>query len=251
MSIVRRIIRAAKSNLTEGTKAWEYLQGRGVTEEQIEEYDLGYFPEDAWPPYVEEGESEEGDRYREWSARGGKLKNQIVFPLRNALGQTLGFTLRNPDIDSRGYREFRLKRAKAHEVFFGIREAMEAIWRTGKVYLVEGYFDIFPVRRVFAPTVCIGTAEVDPTQARFLRRVVDEVYFLFDNDRQGRDGFEDFREDHRLEFDKVDEINYVGGDPSEAWEDMGDEDFEDHLQGALDPLGLGLTDDSYTTFNQR
>ena len=247
MKVVKRIIQAAKSNLKRDTKAWKYLRSRGVTEKQIGEYDLGCFSEDEWPPYVDEGESEEGDRYRDWSARGVKLKNQIVFPLRNALGQSLGFMLRNPDISNRGYREFRVRRAKACEVFFGIREAVDVMWKTGKVYLVEGHLDLFPVRRVFAPTLCVGTAELDPDQCRFLRRIVDEVYFLFDNDYQGQEGYETFAEEQQENFNTIERIHYRGDDPSAAWEMHGEDQFKEHLKSSLDPLGLGLGDTSSIT----
>lgn len=243
MNVVQRILSSARYHLEEDTRGYEYLKRRGVKDDQITEYGVGYFPEDTWPPFVDEGESAEGDRYRKWSGKGVALKGKIVFPLQNALGKRVGFILRDPDPAEgrRGYREFRMKESEFTEVFFGTPQAVESIWTSGETYLVEGLFDLFPVARVFDPTLCIVTAQVDPDQARFLSRMADEVYFLFDNDTQGREGFESFKNHYGHAFDKVDQIYYSGDDPAEAYQNASsDQEFEERLKGTRDPLGLGF-----------
>jgi len=72
-------------------------------------------------------------------------------------------------------------------VLYGLNFARDAIRDAGKVYVVEGYFDVISLWQVGVKNVVAssGTA-FTPQQARLLARFAEEVYLFFDADSAGR-----------------------------------------------------------------
>lgn len=237
MNFLNKIHTQSRKHLKKGDQAWSYLRSRGVSDDQIRSYGLGWFPPEQWPPWVEPGESNAADHYLKWSGRGVKLKGKLFIPLHDTANNLVGFKLRTPDEEQKDYSVYRLESAKKHAVFFGFRQAMRAIWETKEVFLVEGPFDLFPMARIRPQSISVGTSRLMGRQREFVRRFVDKVFFAFDADEQGKAGYEQFCKNHESEFERVHRIQFDANDVNDVWRRGGDERLRREVELSVDPLG--------------
>jgi len=227
LGFLDQILEVSRTHL-DHPKAVGYLSKRGVPMEQARALGLGYFPEHIWPPKVA-GDSEDVQRWQDWSRKGWRLKNKIVFPITNASGMVRGLQVRSPDPDVKDYSKFYLNQSGVDALFFGTHLAMPSIWKTREVYLCEGLFDLPPLMRVFPNALCTGTANVSVKQIEFLRRYVDTVCVVFDTDWGGDRFWREFQEKHGSSFDRIWRLVLPAKDPGELWERLGEEAFRQEL----------------------
>jgi len=222
----------AQAELLKSPKALRYLAARGVTEQQVYDLGLGYVPDDGWPPYIDPDKaSEEEAFYLDRAKKGYKTKGKILFPMTNAMGSLRGFQVRSPDKDVKDYWKFYDLNADIDAIFFGLDTAMPHIWETREVVLVEGIFDLFPVRRVFPNAICTGTARVSDLQTKFLKRYATDIKFILDNDEFGEAGYKTFCRENSGDFRSLQDLSYLGKDPSDSWERLGEAKFASQFQG--------------------
>lgn len=202
-----------------------YLTKRGVTKKQIENFGLGYFSEEEWPPYPKDLDDPDVAKYWDWSSKGSRLKDKLIFPLTDPMGTLMGIEIRTPSDEKKDYFKFYIDKAEAYPIFFGVDLAIESIWEKQSVFLVEGLFDIFPLQRLYPNVICTGTAGVSPNQMTFLQRYVKTVNVAFDQDEYGDQFFNKFFRDHRNDFDVINRIQYMGNDLSESWSRLGEDRF--------------------------
>lgn len=227
MRWVDRLVLEAQANLS--SRELEALWCRGVSDEQISSYQIGYLrdlPDGSDP------------RFSSWW-RGKKLRDAFVFPLTNALGQVKGLQFRHVEREVKGYLDYFLD--EDEPVYFGLFQAMPHIWSTQVVCLVEGVFDLFPIQRVIPNVVPTMTSTVTTSFFRFLRRNVREVWFGYDMDSIGQKGAKDFLEKYGHEFDCIKtpqfpRLQFPDGkrakDPADMWEVVGDDRFGVYLRSA-------------------
>jgi len=128
-------------------------------------------------------------------------------------------------------------------VFLGLPQALEAIWATRAVFLVEGVFDFFVVQRVFPNTLCPLAARIMWTQHRFLERWCRYVVFMFDTDEKGRNFTEGAIERYNVSTRDgfmVHRMAYPAKDPSALYDQWGYPRFERFLQDQASKLNLYL-----------
>jgi DNA primase len=226
------LVAYAQANLTD--RVLEALWSRGVSDEQIRSYKIGYLNQKL-PPL--EGATE----FMEWCWRGKKLQDVFVLPMTNALGQVKGVQFRHVDRVRKGYMDFFVDDEEPS--LFGLAQAMPSIWQTERVFLVEGAFDLMPVQRVFPNVIPTMTASVSQGLLRFLKRTVKEVWIMYDTDAAGYKGGKAFVTEHASDFDRVGivklpRLNFVDGrmtkDPSDLWELLGDERLGVYLRKQQD-----------------
>lgn len=176
---------AAHANL--GEKEREALWARGVSDEQIELYQLGYMPR-----VNPAGSSEDFLEFcRKTLRASGFLEDVFVLPLTNILGQVKGFQFRRVAEEMRGYRTFYHDRDES--VYFGLGQAIPRIWETETAFVVEGAFDVFPLQRVFPNTFAALTLGTSEALARLLWMFAKVVWLGYDNDKDGKRACEDFK----------------------------------------------------------
>jgi DNA primase len=211
----------------------EALSSRGVSDEQIDQFQLGYL--DQQLPDVEYPRS-----FLEWSGAGTKLDDVLVLPLTNTRGQLRGLQFRHVALDRKGYMDF--IEDKTEPVLFGLGQAAPHIWEGRSVFLVEGAFDLFPVQRFYPASLATLTARVVDPFIRVLRRLVDEIWIGYDMDDTGQKAAKRFIQKHATEFKRVQSVVYPrvempGGklskDPSDLWETWGDARFQSFLKTVL------------------
>jgi hypothetical protein len=149
----------------------EALLMRGVTDAQIDLYRIGHSEE----PLDLKGLRE--------------LADVFVFPLTNALGQVKGVQVRSVDPEVKNYTTFFVggQEGPGEPVYFGLGAAVEAAWRSGCIWLVEGVFDLSPVQKVHPYVVSTIKAWGSQQFVRLLARLVDDVYLCWDADGPGQE----------------------------------------------------------------
>jgi DNA primase len=184
----------------EGAHARQYLSGRGLADETIREFRIGYAPDSGFllkdrlkNDFDDElmrasglFSSKEGAEANLYS----KFRNRITFPIAQENGKIIAFTGRTLAQDDKSGPKYlnspetRLY-SKSH-VLYNLDKAKEPIRKLGYAVIVEGQMDCISVcaagfRNVIASS---GTAFTE-TQVRLLKRFTDQIVVNFDPDTAG------------------------------------------------------------------
>jgi DNA primase len=234
-TFLNEIVEIGRQNISRNERALSYVQSRGVSPDQVHSFDLGYAPENFDPDI--KSSSPDKKRFNDWiSSSRRPLSDRILLPVKDPLGHVVGIHTRTPSHSSKDYMKFYLQDSKASARFFGIGEAMKKIWKSRKVVICEGLFDLFPLQRNLKNTICTLTAKINERQLDFLKRFVDEVCVAFDNDEQGEKFYNNFKKYYQHDFSRIWRLKFKGKDVSECWSDLGEDQFQD------------LIDDQWTEF---
>ncbi len=204
----------------------EALWTRGATNAQIDSYRLGYLDNEL--PALKYPKD-----FLEWSANGATLRNMIVLPLTTSSGEIRGLQFRNLNPAIKGYRDY--IPYQEEPVFFGLSQAVSAMWETEQACVVEGAFDLFPVQRQCPGTVATLTSHVTGELARLLGRFLGTLWVFYDRDSAGFEGTQkmlksEYRNQFTIQAIRIPKIPKIVGegwikDPAELWEAWGDERF--------------------------
>lgn len=219
-----------------GPSEREALHSRGASLTQIQDYRLGFL-EDLPCVDVPEG-------FTQWW-RKHALADVLVLPLTNTLGQVKGIQCRSIHEGKKGYVDFFASQEET--ALFGLAQAMPSIWDSGKIFLVEGAFDLFPVQRHIPHVVATLHAGISGNLWKLLRRLVSEVYLGWDSDPTGWRVSADILKSERAKAFSFKWVRYPNvpfqgkstKDPSELWEAWGDA-----------RLGVFLREQQSFNFNQ-
>jgi DNA primase len=185
----------------EALPAREYLQNRGLGEEMLREFRVGYAPS-AWDRILtasrRAGFSDEellavGLAQRSQNRPGqiyDRFRERIMFPSADARGNVIGFGARamrenqRPKYLNTAEGELYQKR----RVLFGLDRARAAAARVSSVILVEGYTDVLALHQAGLGNAVgiMGTALTDE-QIDQLQRVANVLVLCLDADRAGQD----------------------------------------------------------------
>lgn len=214
------------SQLTE--RETTLLYGRGVSDDQINLFQIGYLRT------IPEGFPEE---FLRW-ARGVKLGDVFVFPLTTVTGAIKGFQFRSVEREKRGYTDYFL--SQDEPAMFGLHQAMPHIWKSESVFLVEGVYDLAPIQRHRPDAFATMTAKIPPNLLRMLLRLVRRIWLGYDMDQAGRKAAFGFAREHGREFEQVKVVSYpkihrLGSnewikDPGDLWETWGDTEVKKFVQ---------------------
>jgi DNA primase len=185
----------------EASRAREYLAGRGLAQETLKTYRVGYAPS-AWDRLLlvarQAGFSEDellatGLAQRSKQQRGSiydRFRERIMFPLADARGRVVGFGARA----MRENQPPKYLNTSEGEVFhkgsqlFGIDLARKAAARAGSVVLAEGYTDVLALHQAGIENAVgiMGTSFTDE-QARELERTARTLVLALDADGAGQE----------------------------------------------------------------
>ncbi|MDR3764124.1 MAG: DNA primase [Acidobacteriota bacterium] len=192
----------------EAAPAREYLRGRGLDDEAIARFRIGYAPEsgfllrDRLKPLADEDALRESGLFS-WkekdsapgaapppSALYSKFRNRIMFPICNERGKVIAFTGRTLATDEKAGPKYMNSPetpiySKSH-VLFNLHLAKEGIKELHYVILVEGQMDCISVYNAGLHNVIAssGTAFTE-AQAKLLARFTKNIVVNFDPDAAG------------------------------------------------------------------
>jgi DNA primase len=183
----------------EARAAREYLVGRGLAEETLREFRIGYSPS-AWDRMVV-GAQESGFRRQELveaglaqpGRQGGiydRFRGRIMFPLADRRGQVLGFGARSMG-EGRGPKYLN---TSENDIFhkgrqlFGINLAHGPATKSGRIVVVEGYTDVLALHQAgIRDSVAIMGTALTPEQMKRLSDAASDVVLALDADRSGQE----------------------------------------------------------------
>ena len=184
--------------LPAGRRAMDYLRGRGLDDDTIGRFRLGFAPGDsaALEQALKRSGFEAGTLLEAGLLRlpegaetpVASLRNRIVFPITDRRGLPIAFGGRAMgDAQPKYLNTPETPVFRKGEVLYGLAQARDAAWRAKEIVVVEGYMDAIALSQAgFAHTVAsLGTA-FGENQLRALWRIVDEPVLCFDGDEAGR-----------------------------------------------------------------
>ncbi|HJQ30835.1 MAG TPA: DNA primase [Pyrinomonadaceae bacterium] len=181
----------------EARAAREYVEGRGLTQETVKAFRLGYAPNswDALGIYLKSKGATVGQIERSGlvvkKEQGGyydRFRGRLIFPVTDAQGRPVAFGARamRPGDEPKYLNSPETAAYTKGRHLFGLSVTREEIRRKKFAILVEGYLDLIVpfqhgVRNVVAS---LGTA-LTGEQARLLNRFARKVVVNYDGDRAG------------------------------------------------------------------
>ena len=184
-------------NTPEGQKALTYLKGRGLSDEIIETFGLGYAPNahDAIILYLKKkGRSETNLKEvglvseRDDGSIYDKFRHRIIFPIRDARGRMAGFGGRilNAEDIPKFLNSPQTAVFDKSALLYGLEHARTPIRALDQVVIVEGYLDVIALHQAgFTNTVSpMGTALTEQ-QLRSLKRLTQRFVLALDSDAAG------------------------------------------------------------------
>src|SRR4030043_839894 len=184
-------------NTPEGQKALTYLKGRGLSDEIIETFGLGYAPNShsAIIQYFKsKGRTETNLKEaglvseRDDGSIYDKFRHRIIFPIRDARGRMAGFGGRvlNPDDIPKFLNSPQTAVFDKSALLYGLEHARTPIRALDQVVIVEGYLDVIALHQAgFTNTVSpMGTALTEH-QLRLLKRLTQRFILALDPDAAG------------------------------------------------------------------
>jgi DNA primase len=201
--LMARVARFYAETLARTPRAREYAARRGLTDDTVQRFAIGYAP-DSWNELLRRFGGSEADRRRLLDAgliverergqlRDGerhydRFRDRLMFPIRDARGRVIAFGGRVIDAGEPKYLNSpeTVLFHKGRELY-GLYEARRARSNLGQLVVVEGYMDTVRLHQagIDYTVATLGTA----TTAEHLRRIfrlVPAVVFAFDGDRAGR-----------------------------------------------------------------
>jgi DNA primase len=183
----------------EARKARAYLRDRGLGEEVLRGFGIGYAPS-AWDQVLTRGQRA-GFGVDELRAtglvqrgRGGgvydRFRERIVFPVRDERGRVQGFGARamRSQQGAKYVNSAEGELYRKSETLYGIDRARGALAKAGRAVVVEGYTDVLALHQagIEEAVGVMGTA-ITEQQVAMLSRQVKEVVLALDADRAGQE----------------------------------------------------------------
>jgi DNA primase len=183
----------------EAGKAREYLAERGLGEQALRDFGVGYAPS-AWDKILVRGQQAgfsvaelRGVGLAQRGRSGGeydRFRSRIMFPIRDRRGRTLGFGGRamRSDQGAKYVNTAETDFFHKSQMLYGVDRAKAAIAKAGRAVVVEGYTDVLALHQagIEEAVAVMGTAITDE-QVATLSGMVDEVVLALDADSAGQE----------------------------------------------------------------
>lgn len=186
-----------------------YLKSRGVTSKQVADFKIGYSG-----PGFKIGETEVYAGY-------------LIFPLVDEYGSVIGFSTKSVK-GGKGYYKILFDETK-EGFLFGINLAIEPMYNSRTVAIVEGIFDTINVQQFFPAVLGMITSGLRQKQKQVLDRYIERVIYVSDNDSTGQESRSKFLKYNATKYN-ITVPDYPYKDPSE-WYKNRPQEFKDFWTG--------------------
>ena len=261
-------LRLLKDKTPETTKILEYLTGRGITQDIIENYTLGLAPK-TYDTFYKKFKDEFSDEVLEKAGliirtKDGsfidRFRNRVIIPIQNEFGEFVAFGARAVEKDQtpKYLNSSDSLIYNKSKILYGLYHAKETIKEEDSVILMEGYFDVISAQaHGIKNTVASCGTSLTADHIKLLSRYTPsrKLYLSFDTDSagqkatkrnaelikevfQGLGNIKQFDESHiSTSEDKYScEIRVIappeGKDPDEFIRSVGVESYREYMQHA-------------------
>ncbi|MCH7759738.1 DNA primase [Patescibacteria group bacterium] len=195
-------------NSSVAATARQYLKGRGLNQEIITEFELGFVP-DKWDTLlkflIKRGYQEKDIEAAglivksSKSSRAGqqsfydRFRHRLIFPINDLYGQVIGFTSRvlpgtkDEQASAKYINTPETLIYNKSRVLYGLDKAKLEIKKQDKVILVEGNMDVIAAHQVGDKNiVCTSGTALTENQIKILQRYTQNIILAFDVDLAGQ-----------------------------------------------------------------
>jgi DNA primase len=186
------------------TIAYQYFRSRGLEDETIAKYGLGWAPVDRRSlsdaaraaGYKEEFLVETGVSIKYDDGRlVDRFYDRVMFPIHSVSGRIIAFggrTLKKEKVDKNGRAIAKYVNSPETEIYvksrslYGIYFAKNDISRQDKCILVEGYLDVLSMHQLGIKNVVASSGtSLTVEQIRMIRKFTNNVTIIYDGDGAG------------------------------------------------------------------
>lgn len=233
-NVVETATKFYEAHLARNPAVMDYLKRRGLKEETIKEFRIGYAP-DSWDAldvflmnkgfsgkeFVESGLGIKSDR-RE-NSYYDRFRNRVMFPITDSAGRVVGFSGR---IFERGKKTDEPKYVNSPQtliydksrILYPFDKAKEAIRKKNRCVIVEGQMDVIMSHQAgIREAVAVSGTALTEKHLEILKRLTDTLISSFDTDAAGETATRRSL-DMAAEFDFNRKVAVIreGKDPAEA-----------------------------------
>jgi DNA primase len=227
----------------EAAPAREYLASRGLGEEVLREFRVGYSPS-AWDRVIV-GAQQDGFGPPELVAAGlaqrgregglyDRFRGRIMFPLADSRGRVLGFGARAMK-DGQGPKYLNTSENEIYHKgrqLFGIDHARAHASKCGRIVVVEGYTDVLALHQAgIRESVAIMGTALTAEQMAELGRAAPLVVLALDADRSGQEAMVRAAQHGGVDLRAVEMPE--GSDPADLLASGGADSFGALLDGSI------------------
>ncbi len=188
------------SDLPQGKTAREYLRKRGINDDIVGSFKIGY-ASSLWDGIhqflkkkgISADIQNSAGLIKERENGGGyvdRFRERVIFPISDSEGRIVGFggrVLNDTDSRPKYLNSPETLVYKKGNILYGLNITKDSIRKSKEAFLVEGYFDLITayqhgIKNIIATS---GTALTED-HARLLRRYTETVTLVFDGDEAGR-----------------------------------------------------------------
>ncbi len=202
-----------------GKKALDYVHKRGLSDETIKTWGLGYAP-NSWNALLDHllskgysrelilqagllSEGEEGRVY-------DRFRDRLMFPIRNPYGKMAGFGGRalNPDDVPKYLNSPATDLFDKGRLLYGLDMARAGMRKSDQAVIVEGYMDVIGLHQASYPNAVapMGTALTE-AQFNLIKRLTTNIVLALDPDAAGQNATLRGLETARRALDQTEDIS--------------------------------------------
>ena len=179
--------------------AVQYFHSRGLEDQTIAKYGLGWAPKSKSAFTEAAKEAGYKDEYlletglcAQWDTDGSlhdRFYDRVMFPIHSVSGRVIAFGGRTLFTDKSVAKYVNSKESEIYvksRSLYGIYFAKSAISRSDKCYLVEGYLDVLSMHQLGITNVVASSGtSLTVEQIRLIKRFTENVTIMYDGDSAG------------------------------------------------------------------
>lgn len=174
-----------------------YFRERGVREDMIKKFHLGYSPENrsalsneaSAKGYKSEYLVKTGLVVEKDNYRFDRFAGRVIFPIHNISGNVIGFGGRTLKTDKQIAKYLNSPESEIYHksrVLYGMHQAKKAIMQHDKCFLVEGYLDVISMHQAGIENVVASSGtSLTEDQIKLIHRFSNNLTILYDGDPAG------------------------------------------------------------------
>jgi len=200
LTLLEEATRYYQSELSKNKEALDYLKNRGLREDTVQSFRLGFAP-DGWENVLNHLKAK--DFQREEAERAGlairsekasfydRFRSRIMFPIWDVHGNVVGFTGRILiEKENSGGKYVNTPQTLVYDksrVLYGLNKAKQEIKSKDLAVLVEGQMDVIACHQAgMKNVVAISGTALTVEQAKLLKRYSQNIAMAFDADSAGQ-----------------------------------------------------------------
>ncbi|NUJ97283.1 DNA primase [Candidatus Gracilibacteria bacterium] len=244
-SLHQDIVNYYKKALFENKEILKYLEERGMKEEQMKIFNIG-FADSGHNLYrhleeknYKETLIEEAKIFSDLKTRKDKFLGRLIFPIQNLRGDFVGFAGRIIKVGEPKYLNSpATKIYDKSAILYGLYQGKKEIIEKDFVIICEGYMDVISLHQAgYKNTVCVSGTALTEKQIEILKRLTHKFYLCFDNDDAGEKATRLSIENLKNKGIEVKIIKLENGkDPDEIIKNG--INFQEFIDNALSPIGF-------------